>query len=110
MIIDNDVLINMGFNGPYMHGEFFLYDEDYSVQVEKTYTTTEDGESHTETEDWCCIMSIMSIGDNTWECEYNSQRGMWVDTEGYISSGFLECNDIETLKRYIEKSKNLVFK
>lgn len=84
-------LTELGFKGPWPHGEYYLFDESI---------VKEDGK--------CCIMSVYpSDGETGWQASYNSQRGWWCDDKNYFDSGWINFNNKEELELLINKSRAL---
>ena len=70
-------LTALGFIGPYPHGEFYLYDEEYSKPIEVSKKVLVDKENWhwvriKTLEDWCCIMCVYPPMDSdNWTASYN---------------------------------------
>lgn len=85
-------LINLNFDGPYPHGEYYLFDEEFARQ--------DNG--------WCCIMCVYPdyYSDGSHMLHYNSERCLWSNPESnFFRSGEIKFNSLEELMHHIEKSK-----
>ncbi len=88
----NQDLKELGFRGPWPHGEYYLYDP-----------------KHARKNEWCIIMCVYPpLGDGyEWTASYNGERGMWSNDDRFYNSGWIDFTTRAELEKLIQDSKDL---
>lgn len=106
-------LKQLGFIGPYSHGEYYLYDESCKKEIIVSGSVCVDDINwhwvkYRTLEDWCCVMCVYPpTEEQKWTASYNSQRGMWCSDGKYYDSGWIEFKEEKELDELLIKSRAL---
>lgn len=118
MTITEQALKELGFSGPWPHGEYYLFDPSCKIVVEKYRHMRMDNKTSPfvgvrNPVEQNCIMAIYPPDKyGNARISYNSQRAPWMDyaRPGDFNSGWIKIRTLQELHVHLEKSRNLIFK